>query len=81
MTGDTKTSYLLNSKFRLGKGASYDEIKKAIKDAADGPMKGIMGYTEDQVVSSDFNGSALSSVFDANAGIQMNQNFVKLVSW
>nr|NVI74017.1 glyceraldehyde 3 phosphate dehydrogenase 1 [Cucujiformia] len=53
---------------RLGKGASYDEIKKAVKEAADGPMKGILGYTEDDVVSSDFIGDSHSSVFDATAG-------------
>nr|MBE5725816.1 glyceraldehyde 3 phosphate dehydrogenase 1 [Cucujiformia] len=53
---------------RLGKSASYEEIKKAIKEAADGPMKGILGYTEDEVVSSDFIGDTHSSVFDATAG-------------
>nr|NVI74018.1 glyceraldehyde 3 phosphate dehydrogenase 1 [Cucujiformia] len=54
---------------RLSKGASYDEIKKAVKEAAEGPMKGILGYTEDEVVSSDFIGDSHSSVFDATAGI------------
>nr|NVI74028.1 glyceraldehyde 3 phosphate dehydrogenase 1 [Cucujiformia] len=54
---------------RLGKGASYDEIKKAVKEAADGPLKGILGYTEDEVVSSDFIGDSHSSIFDATAGI------------
>nr|NVI74067.1 glyceraldehyde 3 phosphate dehydrogenase 1 [Cucujiformia] len=49
---------------RLGKAATYDEIKKAVKEAADGPMKGILGYTEDEVVSSDFIGDSHSSVFD-----------------
>nr|NVI74046.1 glyceraldehyde 3 phosphate dehydrogenase 1 [Cucujiformia] len=53
---------------RLGKGATYDEIKKAVKEAADGPLKGILGYTEDEVVSSDFIGDSHSSVFDATAG-------------
>jgi glyceraldehyde 3-phosphate dehydrogenase len=66
---------------RLNKSASYDEIKKAIKEAADGPLKGILGYTEDEVVSSDFIGDPRSSIFDANAGIQLNPNFVKLISW
>ena len=61
--------------------AKYDEIKQAIKDACAGPMKGIFEYTEEQVVSSDFIGSTLSSVFDAKAGIALNDNFVKLVSW
>lgn len=66
---------------RLNKGASYDEIKKVIKDAAEGPLKGVMGYTEDKVVSTDFNGDTHSSIFDAGAGIALSENFVKLVSW
>ncbi|KAJ9143560.1 Glyceraldehyde-3-phosphate dehydrogenase [Coniochaeta hoffmannii] len=66
---------------RLEKGASYDEIKAAIKEAADGPLKGILAYTEDEVVSSDMNGNPASSIFDAKAGISLNKNFVKLVSW
>lgn len=66
---------------RLEKGATYDEIKKAMKDAADGSMKGIMGYTEDAVVSNDFIGDPRSSIFDADAGIMLNANFVKVVSW
>jgi len=61
--------------------ASYDAIKAAVKAAAEGPMKGILGYTEDQVVSSDFMTSNLSSIFDAGAGISLNEHFVKLVSW
>lgn len=66
---------------RLEKAASYDEIKKAIKEAAEGPLKGVLEYTDEQVVSSDFIGSTASSVFDAEAGIQLNPNFVKLISW
>merc|ERR1712183_709681 len=66
---------------RLTKGASMDEIKKAIKDASETKMKGILGYTEDQVVSCDFNQDTRSSIFDAAACIQLNNNFVKLVSW
>ncbi len=66
---------------RLEKGASYEDIKKAMKEAADGPMKGILGYTEDAVVSTDFVGDARSSIFDADAGISLNANFVKVVSW
>jgi len=66
---------------RLEKGASYDDIKKVVKAAAEGPLKGILGYTEDQVVSSDFTSSSESSIFDAGAGISLNNNFVKLVSW
>ena len=61
--------------------ASYDEIKAVVKAASEGPLKGILGYTEDEVVSSDFNTSSYSSVFDAKAGISLNNNFVKLVSW
>jgi len=67
---------------RLEKGASYEDIKKVVKAASEsGPLKGILGYTEDQVVSSDFNTSNYSSIFDANAGLALNNNFVKLVSW
>jgi glyceraldehyde 3-phosphate dehydrogenase len=66
---------------RLEKPASYDTIKKAMKAAADGPLKGILGYTEDAVVSSDFIGDSRTSIFDAGAGISLNDNFVKVVSW
>jgi len=66
---------------RLKNPAKYDEIKKAIKEAAAGPLKGIMGYTEEEAVSSDFIGSSYSSVFDANAGIALSPTFVKLISW
>lgn len=67
---------------RLEKGASYDEIKKVVKHASESPeLKGILGYTEDQVVSSDFVGDSHSSIFDADAGISLNSNFVKLISW
>jgi glyceraldehyde 3-phosphate dehydrogenase len=66
---------------RLEKSASYEDIKNAIKEAANGPLKGILGYTEDEVVSSDFIGDTRSSIFDANAGIVLNPNFVKLISW
>jgi glyceraldehyde-3-phosphate dehydrogenase type I len=66
---------------RLEKGASYDEIKAAMKEAAEGPMKGFLAYTEDEVVSMDFRGHTASSIFDANAGIALNDNFVKLISW
>ncbi|MDB5273856.1 MAG: gapA [Chitinophagaceae bacterium] len=66
---------------RLTKGASYEEIKKAMKEASEGDMKGILGYTEDEVVSNDFLGDARTSIFDAKAGIALNDNFVKIVSW
>uniref|UniRef100_A0A4W5PK15 Glyceraldehyde-3-phosphate dehydrogenase n=1 Tax=Hucho hucho TaxID=62062 RepID=A0A4W5PK15_9TELE len=61
--------------------APYEEIKRVIKEASKGAMKGILGYTEDQVVSTDFNGDKRSSIFDAGAGIALNDHFVKLVSW
>jgi len=66
---------------RLKTPTSYDEIKRVMKSAADNELKGILGYTEDQVVSSDFNHSSLSSVFDAGAGIMLSPTFVKLVAW
>jgi len=66
---------------RLGKSASYDDIKAKVRAAAEGPLKGILGYTEDEVVSSDFIGDTHSSIFDAKAGISLNNNFVKLISW
>lgn len=66
---------------RLAKPAKYDEIKAAVKAASEGELKGILAYTEDEVVSSDFIGDHHSSIFDAKAGISLNDNFVKLVSW
>ena len=65
----------------LNKGASYDDIKKTVKAASEGPMKGILGYTEDDVVSADFIGDAHTSIFDAKAGIALSDTFVKLVTW
>lgn len=66
---------------RLEKPATYDQIKATVKAAAEGPMKGFLGYTEDQVVSTDFVGDSHSSIFDAGAGISLNPNFCKLISW
>jgi glyceraldehyde 3-phosphate dehydrogenase len=66
---------------RLEKGASYDTIKAAMKKASENEMKGILGYTEDEVVSNDFLGDSRTSIFDAKAGISLNDNFVKVVSW
>jgi len=67
---------------RLGKECSYDDIKAAMKKAAtEGSLKGYLGYTEDDVVSTDFVGDNHSSIFDAKAGIQLSPTFVKLVSW
>jgi glyceraldehyde 3-phosphate dehydrogenase len=65
----------------LNKEASYDEICKAMKSASEGPMKGILGYTEDSVVATDFRGEVCTSVFDAGAGIQLDKTFVKVVAW
>jgi len=66
---------------RLAKPATYDEIKAAMKAASEGELKGIMAYTEDQVVSTDFIGESCTCVFDAGAGIALNDTFVKLVAW
>ncbi|KAG8461870.1 hypothetical protein KFE25_013889 [Diacronema lutheri] len=66
---------------RLVKSTTYDELKASVKAASEGSMKGILGYTEDQVVSQDFVGSEMSTTFDAGAGIMLNPNFVKLISW
>jgi glyceraldehyde 3-phosphate dehydrogenase len=66
---------------RIEKSASYDEIKAALKEASEGDLKGVLGYAEDEIVSSDLNGNPNSSIFDAKAGISLNNNFVKLVSW
>jgi glyceraldehyde 3-phosphate dehydrogenase len=66
---------------RLEKGTTYDEIKAAMKKASEYELKGVLGYTEDSVVSSDFNHDPRTSIFDAGAGIQLNANFVKVVAW
>lgn len=66
---------------RLDKAASYDDIKQAIKRASENELKGILAYVDDEVVSSDFIGDPHSSIFDARAGIALNDRFVKLVSW
>jgi glyceraldehyde 3-phosphate dehydrogenase len=66
---------------RLAKPATYEDIVAAVKKAADGPLKGVLGYTADDVVSSDFVSDTHSSVFDIKAGIALNDTFVKLVSW
>jgi len=65
----------------LKKGTTYAEICRVIKEASEGEMKGIMGYTDEMVVSSDFLGDARTSIFDADAGIMLNDTFAKLVSW
>jgi glyceraldehyde 3-phosphate dehydrogenase len=66
---------------KLAKPTTYEEICKAMKNASEGKMKGVMGYTEDSVVSSDFYGETHTCVFDAKAGIMLNDTFVKLVAW
>ena len=66
---------------RLEKSTTYEEICAAVKEASENDLQGILGYTEDMVVSSDFIGDARTSIFDAKAGIMLNENFVKLVSW
>ncbi len=66
---------------RLAKPATYEEIKAAVKKASENELKGILDYTEDDVVSSDFLGDSHTSIFDAKAGIALNDNFVKLISW
>jgi glyceraldehyde 3-phosphate dehydrogenase len=65
----------------LEKSASYEDICAAMKAASEGPMKGVLAYTEDKVVSTDFRGESCTSTFDAEAGIQMDDTFVKLISW
>ena len=77
----TKNVSVVDLTVRLEKGASYDDIKKAVKAAAAGPYKGIVEYSEDALVSSDLNGNPASCIFDATAGIALNANFVKLVAW
>ncbi|XP_039000702.1 glyceraldehyde-3-phosphate dehydrogenase GAPCP1, chloroplastic-like [Hibiscus syriacus] len=66
---------------RLQKSASYEDVKAAIKFAAEGPLKGILGYTDEDVVSNDFVGDSRSSIFDAKAGIGLSASFMKIVSW
>jgi len=66
---------------KLSKPASYDEICKKMEEASNGEMKGILGFTKDEVVSADFIHCPLSSIFDSKAGISLNPTFVKVVSW
>jgi glyceraldehyde 3-phosphate dehydrogenase len=65
----------------LAKPTTYAEICATMKAASEGPMKGILGYTEDAVVSTDFRGESCTSVFDAKAGMQLDETFVKIISW
>ena len=66
---------------RLEKGASYDQIKAAMKAASEGEMAGVLGYTEEDVVSNDFLGESNTSTFDAGAGIALTDTFVKVIAW
>ncbi len=66
---------------RLDKETTYDHICQKVKEASEGSLAGILGYTEDSVVSTDFTTDARSSIFDANAGIMLNDNFVKVIAW
>lgn len=66
---------------RISKDASYEEVCMAMKSAADGPMKGILGYTDEPVVSTDFLGDTHSSIFDSTAGMALNKRFLKLIAW
>ncbi len=66
---------------KLARPAKWDDIKKAMKEASEGDLKGILGYTEDAVVSSDFIGDSRTSIFDADAGIALNDTFIKVVAW
>ncbi|MEM8757693.1 MAG: type I glyceraldehyde-3-phosphate dehydrogenase [Planctomycetota bacterium] len=67
--------------FKTGKSTSLAEINAAMKTASEGPMSGVLGYTEEEVVSADFIGDPRSSIYDAKAGIELNSNFFKIISW
>jgi glyceraldehyde 3-phosphate dehydrogenase len=77
----TLDSSVVDLTVRLEKPATYAQICEAVKTASEGPLKGILGYTEEELVSSDFIHDSRSSIFDAKAGISLNENFVKLISW
>ncbi|XP_076934117.1 glyceraldehyde-3-phosphate dehydrogenase, cytosolic-like [Bidens hawaiensis] len=77
----TIDSSVVDMTVRLEKAATYDEIKAAIKEESEGKLKGILGYIDEDLVSTDFIGDSRSSIFDAKAGIALNKNFVKLVAW
>ena len=66
---------------KLAKPATYEDICKAMKDASEGELKGVLGYTDEEVVSSDFLGDSRTSIFDKKAGIALTDTFVKVVSW
>ena len=66
---------------RLKKDTSYEKIKKVMKDSSNNELRGVLGYCDDLVVSQDFIGDKRTSIFDANAGMQLNSNFFKIISW
>ncbi|KMR04484.1 glyceraldehyde-3-phosphate dehydrogenase 1-like protein [Lasius niger] len=72
---------LCDMTFRINKSTTYEEVKDAMKEAAEGQLKDVLGYTEDDCVSSDFNHTTYSCVFDANAGIPQSETFIKIVAW
>ncbi|HJW70342.1 MAG TPA: type I glyceraldehyde-3-phosphate dehydrogenase, partial [Candidatus Binatia bacterium] len=77
----TATVSVVDLTFRSGRETRLAEINAAMQEAAAGPLRGILGYTEEEVVSSDFLGDRRSSIFDAAAGIELNPRFFKVVSW
>lgn len=77
----TTNVFIVNLTCRLEKAASYDNVKKVVNLASEGPLKDILDYSEDQVVSCNFNRNSHSSTFDAEDGIAFNDNVVKLISW
>jgi len=77
----TQNVSVVDLTIRLEKEATYDEIKATVKSASEGQLKGILAYSEDDLVSTDLNGNTNSSIFDAKAGISLNSKFVKLISW
>src|SRR3546814_13841649 len=79
--GPTSDVSVVDLTVELDKPASYDEIKAEMKAQSEGALKGILGYTEDKVVATDFRGDASTSIFDAEAGIALDPTFVKLAGW
>ena len=77
----TPTVSVVDLTVRVTKATSYEEICQKMKEASEGPLKGILEYTEDEVASSDFIHCAASSIFDAGSGLALNDKFFKLVSW